>query len=316
MSRGSGANGESGEQSRFGEQFVEFSGSDNTGGWLVTYADMMTIILTFMIMLLSVSKIAHTKFDLLVEALTGRKVGNLHEVKEKVDQVVEKASLGGEVTTSIDEDGLKVQFSNALLFASGEAELTDEALEVFRPIADHLVEDLEAAYGVTIEGYTDDVPIENGEFESNWELSTSRAIHVMERLAREGFDRRRISVQGFADTRAATDVPLYDEQAVSKLSDEKLEELRAKNRRVVIRIDRLDEDVLRDILGEEAAERVIAPGAEGEGSDGGGEAGEPTESSGGLFDRSGGEDDGGGNDSGPSEPPIEEWKRHDTEDGR
>lgn len=248
MSSGIGSDGDSTGDGRFGEQFVEFSGSDNKGGWLVTYADMMTIILTFMIMLLSVSTIAQTKFDMLVEAITGRKVGNLHKVKEKVDQVVERASLGGQVQTSIDEDGLKVQFSNALLFPSGEAELTDEAVEVFRPIADHMVEDLEPAYGVTIEGYTDDVPIENDKFESNWELSTSRAIHVMERLAREGFDRRRMSVQGFADTRAATDVPLYDEEAIEEMSDGELEELRAKNRRVVLRIDRLDPDVVEHLV--------------------------------------------------------------------
>jgi chemotaxis protein MotB len=280
MSNGIGNHGDSAGDGRFGEQFVEFSGNDNKGGWLVTYADMMTIILTFMIMLLSVSTIAQTKFDMLVEAITGRKVGNLHKVKEKVDQVVERASLGGQVQTSIDEDGLKVQFSNALLFPSGEAELTDEAVEVFRPIADHLVGELEPAYGVTIEGYTDDVPIENGKFESNWDLSTSRAIHVMERLAREGFDRRRMSVQGFADTRAATDVPLYDEKAIEDMSDQKLEKLRGKNRRVVLRIDRLDPDVVEDLVdgrakpsGEGAGlPPEESPGRPNESATGGGEA--------------------------------------------
>lgn len=249
MSRGEQTGEGNGGDAHFGRDLVDFSGSSNKGSWLVSYADMMTILLAFMIMLLSVSKIAHTKFDLLVEALTGRKVGNLHKVKEKIDQVVEKASLGGQVTTSIDEDGLKVQFANALLFPSGKAQLTDEAVEVFRPIADHLVRDLEPAYGVTIEGYTDDVPIENGTFDSNWELSASRAIHVMKRLAKEGFDRRRMSVQGHADTRAATDVPLWDDNKLEQLPDEKLEEIRAKNRRVVIRINRLDRDVVRDIVG-------------------------------------------------------------------
>lgn len=253
MSR-DGSIDEGGDQNKFfGDDRVEFSSASNKSGWIVSYADMMTIILTFMILLLSVSTIAQTKFDLLVEALTGRKVGNLHKVKEKIDQVVEKASLGGQVTTSIDEDGLKVQFSNALLFPSGKAELTDRGVDVFKPIATHLIHDLQPEYGVTIEGYTDDVPIENGEFSSNWDLSTSRAIHVMHRLAGEGFDRRRISVQGFADTRSATDVDLHDEEAREKLSKKELEEVRAKNRRVVIRINRLDEDVLKDILTERKA---------------------------------------------------------------
>lgn len=269
MSRGRAQTGDEGSTDYFGNEWIDFDETSNRGGWLVTYADMMTIILTFMILLLSVSTIAETKFDLLVEAMTGRKVGNLHKVKEKVDQVVEKASLGGQVTTSIDEDGLKIQFSNALLFESGKAELTDEALEVFRPIAAHLVESLDPEYGITVEGYTDDVPIENGRYSSNWDLSSSRSIHVMNRLKKEGIDRRRMSVQGFADTRSATDIDLHEEDEIEELSDEKLEEVRAKNRRVVIRINRLDEDVLRDILEDrngETPEQTDAsspPGGEG-----------------------------------------------------
>jgi flagellar motor protein MotB len=212
---------------------------------------------------------------MLVESLTGRKVGNLNKVKEKIDQVVDRASLGGEVTTSIDEDGLKVQFSNALLFNSGEAKLTNKAQDVFAPISDHLVHELESQYGVTIEGYTDDVPIENGKFQSNWELSTSRAINVMERLAQEGFDRRRMSVQGFADTRSATDVDLHDDEDVQTLSDERLSEVRAKNRRVVLRINTLDREVLREIYNGEI------PGNEG------GEQDKPA-ASGGAFGGMGG----------------------------
>ena len=276
----------------FGHDVLDYSASSNESGWMVSYADMMTIIVTFLILLLSVSTIAQTKFDMLVEALTGRKIGNLHKVKKKIDEVVERASIGGEVTTNIDEDGLKVQFSNALLFQSGEAELTDKAQQVFTPIADHLVNDLEPSYGVTIEGYTDDVPIENGQFDSNWELSTGRAINVMKRLSRGGFDRRRMSVQGFADTRSATDVDLHDPQDVAGLSEAKLAELRAKNRRVVLRINRLDAEVVRDILGPKA-ERKMPPAdgaGEQEGSEGGSEAGSPPK--GGIFGSP--EESGGG----------------------
>jgi chemotaxis protein MotB len=231
-----------------GRSFIDASPSSKRTGWIISYADMMTIILTFMILLLSISTIAQTKFDLLVESLTGRKVGNLQEVKVKIDDVVKKKNLGAEVQTNIDDRGLTIEFSNALLFESGEAELTERAITVFEPIADHLVNDLEPEYGLIIEGYTDDVPIANGEFNSNWDLSTSRAIHVMHRLSEEGLDRRRMSVQGFADTRAATDVDLGDRAQIETLSEEELSEARAANRRVVIRIDRLHQDVLKRIL--------------------------------------------------------------------
>lgn len=237
-----------GSPQHIGRQFVVVENTPHRG-WIISYADMMTIILTFMILLLSISTIAQTKFDLLVESLTGQKVGNLQEVKVKIDEVVQRESLGAEVTTNIDERGLTIQFSNALLFNSGEAELTERANEVFEPITRHLVHDLEPQYGLIIEGYTDDVPISNSRYQSNWELSTSRAIHVMHKLVEEGLDRQRLSVMGFADTRAATDIDLHDAASVAAMSQEELDEARAANRRVVIRIDRLHEDVLARLLG-------------------------------------------------------------------
>ena len=231
---------QNGKRKYFGEQFLAFDPSSHKVGWVLSYADMMTIILTFMILLLSISTIAQTRFDLLVEALTGQKVGNLQQVKIKIDKVIKQEQLGGEVSTKIDEHGLKIEFSNALLFPSGEADLTERGNAVFEPIAHHLVADLEPAYGLVVEGYTDDVPISNSRYHSNWELSTSRAIHVMRRLTELGLDRRRMSVQGFADTRAATDVDLHDGEELARLSPDEIDRARAANRRVVIRIDRLD----------------------------------------------------------------------------
>lgn len=227
-----------------GNNLLEFRHASNRGSWIVSFADLMTILLTFMVLILSMAVIPQTKFDMLVQAITGEKIGNLQEVKTKIDEVLEREQLGGEVSTTIDELGLTLEFSSALLFASGDADLTDRANEALTPIAVHLVNDLEPVYGLIIEGYTDDVPISNGRFRSNWELSTSRAINVMERLAAAGIDRRRMSVQGFADTRAATDVDLHDADAMATMPDTARTEARAANRRVVIRIDRLHTDVI------------------------------------------------------------------------
>ncbi|MBA2664030.1 MAG: OmpA family protein [Bradymonadaceae bacterium] len=245
--------------SMFGHNAFAIEHSSHRAGWMVSYADMMTIILTFMILLLSISTIAQTKYDLLVSALTGQKTGNLQEVKEKIDKVIDVRQLGGEVRTQIDDDGLKIEFSNAFLFESGEAELRASAHEVFAPIEGHLVNDLESRYGLVIEGYTDDVPIGSRRFRSNWDLSTSRAIHVMERLTAAGLDRRRMSVQGFADTRAATDIDLSDRARIAQLSAAELDVVRAANRRVVIRIDALDSDLLEKIQAVERAAHVPTP---------------------------------------------------------
>jgi chemotaxis protein MotB len=215
--------------------------------WIVTYADIMTIILTFFILLLSMSTIAQTKYEMLVQAFTGEKAGNLQEVKEDIDKVIEEQGLAGEIKTQLDLNGLKIEFSNALLFSSGEADLTERAVGALAPIEQHLVHSLDDEYGVVIEGYTDDVPIRNARYRSNWELSTSRAINVMERLAVAGMDRRRLSVQGFADTRAATEAEISTETGRAQLTPELLDAARAANRRVIIRVDALAPDLLARI---------------------------------------------------------------------
>lgn len=228
----------------FGQNRFQAEHTPPQPNWLVSYADMVTILLTFMILLLSMSTISQNRYDQFVTAMTGRKTGNLAEVQEKIQRVIEVQNLGGEVRTNLDEDGLTIEFSNALLFESGTAELRENAHEVFSPIESHLVQDLEPRYGLVIEGYTDDVPITSRRHRSNWELSTSRAIHVMERLQSAGLDRRRISVQGFADTRAATDIDLSNQAQTQNLSPTQLETERAANRRVIIRIDALNPAIL------------------------------------------------------------------------
>lgn len=230
-----------------GGQRLEFSRSSHGVGWIVSYADMMTIILTFFIMLLSISRIPTSNFEMMVEALTGRQVGNLRQVRERIDEVIAREGLAGEVVTEVDEFGLRIEFANALLFASGEVTLTPRAQEIFEPIGHHLVTDLEPEYGITVEGYTDDVPIHTERYASNWELSTSRATHVMRRLAQAGLDPLRMSVHGFADTRDALEQDLHDPEAMAALSPVEIARVRAANRRVVIRIDRLTTGVLKKI---------------------------------------------------------------------
>lgn len=218
-----------------------------TSSWIVSYSDIMTIILTFFILLLSISTIAQTKYELIVQAFTGEKAGNLTEVEREIDKVIEEQGLEAEVETQLDMDGLKVSFSNALLFSSGDAKLKTSARSVLDPISRHLVIKLGDQYGIIIEGYTDDVPISNGAYASNWELSTSRAITVRDVLAQAGLDERRVSVQGFADTRAATDVDLTSPEERERLSSDELNAARASNRRVVLRIDALPAELLKRV---------------------------------------------------------------------
>lgn len=237
---------------------VSFEQTSHTGGWIVSYADMMTIILTFFILLLSISTIAQTKYELLVQAFTGEKAGNLMEVKEQIDKKIEEQGLSGEITTKLDMEGLTIEFSNALLFNSGEADLKPSGLSAFEAIESYLTTTLKPEYGLVIEGYTDDVPISTARFKSNWELSTSRAIHVMERLSAAGLDSKRISVKGYANTRPATEVDISSPAVMEALAEPEREATRAANRRVIIRIDKLDPEVLKRMMPPKAADGSAA----------------------------------------------------------
>jgi chemotaxis protein MotB len=215
-----------------GDPIVCFVPQSHHRAWLVSYADVVTILLTFFVCLLSMSRISQTRYDAMARSFGNTPQRSLADVQQELESVIVHANLEERVRTELTDEGLFVEFENSILFASGDARLSDEAVGVLRPIGERLAELLEARYHLVVEGYTDDVPIHNARFHSNWELSTSRAIYVMEQLVAAGFDQQRISVQGFADTRArARGVDVESADA----------DVRAADRRVVLRVVELFE---------------------------------------------------------------------------
>ena len=212
--------------------------------WVISYADIMSIILTFFILILSISRVSSTRYEALTRAFGQSENTSLEDVQGELEEVIEQMGIEHHVRTRLDEDGLSVELANSVLFASGEAELTPEAQELLSPIGERMAASLDERYDVVVEGYTDDVPIHNRRYQSNWELSTSRAIYVMEQLVRAGLGRERLSVQGFADTRA---------QAAERVEsgETSLDDARAEDRRVVLRVV----EVNRTTPGERGGER-------------------------------------------------------------
>lgn len=205
------------------------SGRSRRMAWVVSYADIMTIILTFFILILSISRVSPRRYEALQSAFGQAPERSLEEVQAELDTLVSARGLSSYVETRLTDDGLYIELANSILFASGEAELEGEvSTTLLQPIGGSLAALLEEQYGVVVEGYTDDVPIHNARFRSNWELSTSRAIYVMEQLLEGGFPSERLSVQGFADTRVHTDPEPQD--------DANLADARARERRVVLRV--------------------------------------------------------------------------------
>jgi len=146
------------------------------------------------------------------------------------------ADLGKSVDVIINEQSVSFRISNELLFASGQATLSTEGLDVIKRLAGILNKN---EYQVSVEGHSDPVPILTKQFASNWELSSSRATSVLRELVRDGVAPQRLRAVGYAETRPieSNDTPAG----------------RAANRRV---------ELIMDIAPQKAAQ-AAAPAAKG-----------------------------------------------------
>lgn len=108
------------------------------------------------------------------------------------------ADLGNSVDVIVNEQSVSFRISNELLFASGQATLSNAGLDVIKRLAGILNKN---AYQVSVEGHSDPVPILTKQFASNWELSSSRATSVLRELVRDGVDPQRLRAVGYAETR-------------------------------------------------------------------------------------------------------------------
>ncbi len=196
--------------------------------WLITYADLITLLLAFFIMMYTFSKQDAQKHQEVAERLKAIFMGGSSVVKEggaTASKVVDvspgpAAPAGREIETELenqiaamasafdeghkisvfrDERGIVIRIMDRAFFDEGKAELKETAKSALRKIAPILEK---SNNHVNIEGHTDDVPINTAEFRSNWELSTRRATEVVRHLIEKyGFQPSRISASGYAEYR-------------------------------------------------------------------------------------------------------------------
>jgi chemotaxis protein MotB len=200
------------------------------GVWLISYSDMMTLLLTFFVTLLSVAKVQKHRFELMSAALSQKKTGGeLAQLERRLEKWIQETGMESKVVAELGAEGLRVQFTNQLLFESGKAVLTTDGQAIVdRFLA--MLATLDPSYRIAVEGYSDDVPISNALFRSNWELSSQRAIEVLRRFTEHGVSKDRLSIQGFADTRPVRPLRMPDGLSLKAQQDY----IRSLNRRVVI----------------------------------------------------------------------------------
>ncbi len=197
-------------------------------GWLLSYADLITNLLIFFVMLLTAAEISRTKMQKIAQNLSGvERPQSLSSIQSEIDEQIRQEGLQDLISTELTDDGLEMSLNSGLVFDSGRGHIRPEMntaldgmLKILAPYTNQ--------YAFAVEGHTDDTPIVDGTvFRSNWELSTERANAVRGRLERVGVNRERIKVEGYADTK-----PLPEESLKGLDRQERL----ARHRRVIVRV--------------------------------------------------------------------------------
>lgn len=216
--------------------------------WMATYGDLVTLLLCFFIMLFATSNVDSGKFDVLVQAfnpsifeftggdnivgvLDGDENKEMSEflseelvyqaelkgLETSLEQFIKKEELEDSLEIIRDSDKITLRFSSSLLFESGKAVLKSDV----KPYLNKISKTLPSDYDIQIEGHTDNLPISNSQYASNWELSAFRGINVLKYLIDNcGIDSSRLSVAGYGEFRP--------------IADNSTNEGRSKNRRVDI----------------------------------------------------------------------------------
>jgi chemotaxis protein MotB len=199
--------------------------------WLVSYADFVTLLFAFFVVLYASAQMDQRKAGRLSVAIEsafqqlgifqtdGHKPGNiphqiplaghrtpggdqavkqdLADIQGELETALAKEIKRNEVALHLEPDGLVISLREAGFFDSGSATMKAQAEDAFRRVAQILQEH---PYGVRIEGHTDTVPIHTAQFASSWELSTARATVLVKMLIEQyGIAADRLSAAGYAE---------------------------------------------------------------------------------------------------------------------
>ena len=214
--------------------------------WMATFSDMMTLLLTFFVMLVAMSSVEVKKFEEALSYFTGRRgvmdqegmmpgimgVAAENDVRdraqqfEEIAQAVQDQGLGAAVEMDLLAEGVRVTFVDSVGFAPGSVDLDERARGVLRTVSAMA----RPVAAVEVEGHTDDRPIATAAYPSNWELSAARAAAVVRFLAAQpdALAPDRYAASGHAEfqPRAPNDIP----------------EGRARNRRISVLFRTSDPD--------------------------------------------------------------------------
>jgi len=249
-----GGRREAGRRRRGGED-----GGPGHDRWLVSYADFITLLFAFFVVMYAISQLNEGKYRVLSDALlkafrpdgqgertivpplhphqlpsgngvvppirpdgkgeTGRSYDRMRTLARDVMNALDPMAKSGQLRVTESGRGLEVELNASVLFTAGEAELQTQAQPALEALARVLAP---LSNDIEIEGHTDNLPIATARYPSNWELSSARASSVVRLLIERGVASVRLVAVGYADTR--------------NISPNTTPEGRAQNRRVTLLI--------------------------------------------------------------------------------
>jgi chemotaxis protein MotB len=228
---------------------------DDDATWLVTYADLMTILLVFFVLLYTLALFEKEKYKTALETImiqveknntliglmelmeipetadtqiTIEEITGLHSreksLVENITRFVRSSRQKQNISTRILDGKIIVTIKGKALFNSGSADLNTTAISIFDDIIPILYDYPE--YNINIKGHTDNIPISTPIFPSNWELSAVRATTVLQYLVSKGIRPQRLTATGYGDV-----MPLIPNTSETN---------RAQNRRVEFVLEKND----------------------------------------------------------------------------
>ena len=231
---------------------------DNHERWLISYADFITLLFAFFVVMYAVSVVNEGKYKVFSDALgdafgarrgvvprageavapapastmllpnlaAKRRAEALRRERERLTMLARALSSTlaplvkeGKVRVTQNSRGVSVEINASVLFESGDATLTDDSKEALRALAVLLKDD---PHALQVEGHTDTTPIRSPAFASNWELSAARAAAVVRLFIDSGVPANRLTVVGHG-----ANIPVAPNDA---------QDGRARNRRVAVTI--------------------------------------------------------------------------------
>jgi len=175
--------------------------------WLMSYADMITLLMSFFIMLISMSHMDPVRYEQMQGGMAkniGRheKTQPMQSLKSDMASAMRGIKLDeSKVAIGTDDRGLVLDLDAGTFFDAGSAKLKEEFFDAIKKMALTMNEEKYAAFQIEVQGHTDDEPTSNTAFPSNWELSAARATTVVRKLIEFGVAPPRLGATGYADTR-------------------------------------------------------------------------------------------------------------------